>query len=112
MPKQKLKPRPDGRYRKVVDGVAFYGYTEREVYQKIKDHEVQRERGRLFSKVADEWWNLEVEMLSPSTVKGYKKATERVIKEFGRMHIKEVQTSDITRFLYYLGKNSVMLKKR
>lgn len=111
MPKQKLKPRSDGRYRKVVDGVAFYGYTEREVYQKIKDHEVQRERGRLFSKVADEWWNLEVEMLSPSTVKGYKKATERVIKEFGRMHIKEVQTSDITRFLYYLGKKLGYAKK-
>lgn len=111
MPKQKLKPRADGRYRKIVDGVAFYGATEREVYQKIKEYNEELDRGRLFKNVAEDWWSLEVEKLEPSTAKGYKKATERVTDRFGKLRIKEIQTSDISRFLYDLGKREGFAKK-
>ena len=33
-----MKKRKDGRYVKMVDGVLFYGATEREVYRKIMEH--------------------------------------------------------------------------
>ena len=111
MPKTKLTQRADGRYRKIVDGVSFYGSSEREVFQKIKEYNEEKDRGPLFKKIADEWWTLEVENLSPSTVRGYKKAADRVISEFGNMRIKEIQTSDVSRFLYSLGKRLGYAKK-
>lgn len=111
MPKTKLKPRADGRYRKIVDGVSFYGTSEREVYQKIKEYTEEKAAGRRFEVVADEWWELEVVSLAPSSVKGYKKATERALDFFGKMRIKEITTADVTRFLYDLGKRKKLAKK-
>lgn len=112
-----MKKRSDGRYRKTIKDprtgktVYFYGETEREIFQKIMEYEKSRDRGRLFSEVADEWWKFEVENLSPSTVRGYRKATERAIEEFGHMRIKDIKTSDISRFLFGLGKKRNMAKK-
>ena len=111
MPRQKLTTRADGRYRKIVGGVTFYGTSEREVYQKIKEYTEEKELGRTFKAVADEWWELEVEKLSPSTAKGYKKATERTVEAFGKMRIKEIRTADISKFLYDLGKRQGFAKK-
>ena len=111
MAKSKLKQRADGRYRKIVDGIAFYGNTERELFQKIKEYNDEQELGPLFHKIADEWWSFEAESLSPSTVSGYRKATDRVVEEFGKMRIREIQTSDVSRFLYHLGKKMGLAKK-
>ena len=33
-----MKKRKDGRYKKVIDGVAFYANSERELYRKIMEH--------------------------------------------------------------------------
>lgn len=111
MPREKLKPRADGRYRKIVDGVSFYGTSEREVFQKIKDYTAEKELGRTFKAVADEWWEIEVMNLAPSSIKGYEKAFERVIDFFGNKRIKEIETGDITSFLYDLGKRQGFAKK-
>lgn len=113
----KLKPRADGRYqRAIVDKrtkkrIYFYGNSERDVNQQILEYQRCEEYGRRFITVAHEWWELECNMLSPSTVKGYLKAKERVIEEFGRYYIQEIKTADISRFLYALGKRQGMAKK-
>ena len=110
MPKSKLKPRPDGRLRKVVNGKSFYGKTEREINQKILDYREKKEKGPTFKEVADEWWVLEVEQLSPSTVRGYRKATERAIDFFGKRYVKDISTSEITMFLHHLGRKNYAKK--
>lgn len=112
-----MKKRSDGRYCKSIKDertgkrVYFYADSERELFKKILDYTTRLERGRLFSEVADEWWDMEVENLSPSTVRGYKKATERVINYFGDYRMREIQTSDISKFLYILGRKKQMAKK-
>lgn len=112
-----MKKRSDGRYQKSIKDeragkrVYFYAESERELYKKILDYTAKAERGRLFSEVADEWWELEVENLSPSTVRGYKKATERIVEVFGDYRMSEIHTADISRFLYNLGKKYQMAKK-
>ena len=37
MPRTKLKKRKDGRYRKLYNGIPFYGYTEKEACDKATD---------------------------------------------------------------------------
>ena len=52
MPKTKLKPRADGRYQKAITDsrtgkrVFFYGFSEREINQKILEYTKKAEKGR------------------------------------------------------------------
>ncbi len=94
-----MKKRSDGRYRKTVNGVTFYAKTERELFKKIMEYEKRAEEGPTFAEVAVEWWRVEVEKLSPSTVKGYEKAYERAIEWFGGDRIKDITTADVTKEL-------------
>ena len=105
-----MKKRKDGRYVKMVDGVLFYGATEREVYRKIMEHTEKLVHGKTFEEVAEEWWQIEAEQLSPSTVRGYKKATERAVDFFGDMHIADVSAADITKFLHFLARQKYSKK--
>lgn len=109
MPKSKLKPRKDGRYQKsIIDKngkrIYFYGTSEREINKKILEYEEKQQIGKIFSEVADEWWNFEVEKLSPSTVKGYNCATKRIVEHFGDQSISDIKTADINRFLMSLAR--------
>ncbi len=105
-----LTKRKDGRYRKTILDKRtgklkyFEGSTEDEVFQKIFEYNEELVQGRLFKKVADDWWRLEVESLSPSTVTGYKKATDRAVERFGRVRIGNIRTSDISRYLFDLAR--------
>lgn len=100
-----MKKRADGRYRKVVDGKAFYGDTEREVYRKIFEYTNKKELGLTFKEVADEWWDLEVVKLSPSTIKGYKASTNRAVSFFGNKYVSEISAADITKYLHRLARD-------
>ena len=57
MPKQKLKPRADGRLQKAVTDprtgkrVFFYGATEREINKKILEYTEKAEKGRIRNKM-------------------------------------------------------------
>jgi integrase len=105
-----MKKRADGRYVKKVDGKYFYGATEREVMRKILSYEDKKEKGATFGEVADEWWDIEVEKLSPGTMKGYKKATERAKEFFKDYFISDISAADITRFLHRLARNNLAKK--
>ena len=101
-----MKKRADGRYVKKVDGKYFYGATEREVYKKILEFTEKKVTGKTFKEVTDEWWEIEVKHLSPSTVRGYKCATKRAIDFFGNMFISDITAADITKYLHYLARDS------
>ena len=102
-----MKKRADGRYVKKVDGRSFYGATEREVYKKILEFTQKKATGYTFKEVTEQWWELEVEQISPSTVRGYKNATKRAIEFFGDMFISDVTAADITKYLHKLGREGL-----
>ena len=111
-----LARRADGRYvRSIKDErtgkrVYFYGASEREINKKIFEYTTKAEKGLKFSELAAEWWDLEVEKLSPSTVKGYKKATERIVEFFDGCYVSEIETSDISKFLNRLARQGLAKK--
>ena len=98
MPKSKLKKRPDGRYRKVVDGVTFYAQSERELFQKIMEYERKKEKGSTFSELADKWWNDAEEQLAAQSVKVYKPALARAVEYFGNDSVKDILPRDVASF--------------
>ncbi len=103
-----MKKRKDGRYCKAITDqktgkrIFFYGDTEREVTRKILDYESHARHGRTFREVANEWWLLETDNLSPSTVKGYGLCLNSVVKYFGEWYMTEIKTSDIIRYFHVL----------
>lgn len=111
-----MKKRKDGRYRKVFTDpithkkVYIYGDTEREVNRKIFEYKDRADNGLKFQAVSDEWWAEEVVILSPSTVRGYEKATARVNEHFGDFYIRDIKTQDISRFFLFLKRQGFAKK--
>lgn len=109
MAKSKLKKRADGRYQKsIVDPrtkkrVFFYGASEREINKKIIEYTSAAENGRAFSKIADEWWRIAYDNISPTSVRGYRVAKERAVKEFGNIPIQSITATDISAYLARLA---------
>ena len=104
MPRQKLKPRKDGRYQKAITDprtgkkIYFYGATEREINKKILEYKEKIENGRTFGELADIWWEETYDTLAPQTLKGYKPALKRVLDEFGKTSVRDIQPRDISAF--------------
>lgn len=111
-----MKKRSDGRCVKTVTDpktkkrVYFYGKNIHEVNMKILAHKDLAENGITFSELADLWWDVEVENLSPGTAKGYKCATERIKSLWHDYYISDIATSDINRFLTSLAKKGYAKK--
>jgi integrase len=109
MPKQKLKPRADGRLCKTVTDpktgkrAFFYGATEREINQKILKHTEKAEKGRTFAEIADEWWEEAEPDLAAQTLKGYKPAYARAVEYFGKEYVKEIEPRHVLAFYKQLS---------
>lgn len=102
--------RADGRYRKIVNGITFYAYSERELNRKILDFQEAKENGPYFKEVADEWWNDAYDTLAAQSIKVYKPALARAIDEFGNRRIKSIQPRDISLFLKILARQQLAQK--
>lgn len=105
-----MKKRKDGRYRKIVDGVTFYGSSERELMRKIRMFEDRRDEGPTFADVKEEWWDIEASKLSPSTIRGYHKAAERAAEWIGDMYVKDITTSDVAKAINRFARTKVAKK--
>jgi integrase len=109
MPKQKLKPRADGRYQKAITDsrtgkrIFFYGFSEREINQKILEYTKKAEKGRTFGEIADEWWEEAEPRLSTQSIRTYKPALRRAIEAFGPDNIKEITPRDVARYFRLLA---------
>ncbi len=107
---KKLKQRADGRYRRVVNGITFYGSSEREVNRKILEYTEKKEKGRPFDEVAEEWWKYAWEALSPTSVRGYRVCKEHAVDYFKKMSIKEITPRHITAFMTHLARQQYAKK--
>lgn len=105
-----LKKRADGRYRRVVNGKAFYGTSEREINRKILEYQEKQERGRTFKEVADDWWREAYENLAAQSVKVYKPALTRALDRFGNDSINDILPRDIAAFYKLLAKEGYAQK--
>ncbi|MGN0689920.1 MAG: tyrosine-type recombinase/integrase [Oscillospiraceae bacterium] len=98
-----MKKRPDGRYQKIITingkKKAFYGKTIAAVNKKILAYEEEQSKGKLFSAVAEEWYDYIVPTLSPSTLKGYKPAKEDAVAEFGSQRISDITPQDVQLYI-------------
>lgn len=102
-----MKKRKDGLYQEEVSYMeggrrvrkVFYGKTKAELNRKIMAFREDRERGKLFSEVADEWWALHEPTLAYNTTKGYKPALARAKLYFGKTYINRIKAPDVNRFL-------------
>lgn len=110
---QKMYRRSDGLYEKIitVNGKrkAFRGKTEKEVTKKILEYNEEKEKGRLFSEVADEWYNEHFPTLAYSSQKSYNQAFKELKEEFGNRYIKDIRPTEADRFIKNLPKS--MAKK-
>ena len=108
------KKRSDGLMQRqvTVNGKrkVFYGKTERELNRKIAEYKEDTARGRLFSTVADEWWEKHERSLAPNTVKGYAPALRRAIEQFGDMPAQKITSKDIELFINHFAKQGYAQK--
>lgn len=77
----------------------FYGRTQAEIKKKLMEYHGEVENGRLFSVVADEWWEKHSETLAYNSIKNYKPAYERSKDEFGDRHIKTIKANEIDLYI-------------
>lgn len=115
-----MKQRKDGRWLKVktINGekVSFYSKAKTEK-QAIKDIENQMLRykekiakGKLFSAVADEWFETLYDVLKDTTIKRYKPCKNRAVEEFKGLYIKDITAEEIDRYIKNFSKQYPMLK--
>lgn len=95
--------RPDGLHEaiRVVNGkrVAFRGSSDAEVERRMIEYRERIAKGRPFSEVAEEWKGIHFPTLAPNSLKNYRPALARAIKEFGDMSVKEIRPPDVKRFI-------------
>ncbi|MGI6090287.1 MAG: hypothetical protein ACOYEL_02705 [Saccharofermentanales bacterium] len=84
--KPKYYVRPDGLHEtsRIIDGVrvVFRGRTDAEVERKMIEYREAKERGPMFTEVAEAWREEHFPTLSPATTKGYKAAYNRAVERF------------------------------
>ncbi len=101
--------RQDGRYQEklTIGGKTkyFYGKTKAEVLRKIRSFEEETERGKLFSAVADEWWEIHEPTLAYNTAKSYKPACKRAVDAFEDAPIKDITPPQINSFIEEFSRN-------
>ena len=106
--KKKLYRRSDGLYEKIliIDGkrVAFRAKKEADVYKKIREYEVAKESGPLFTDVAEQWHTEHWESLSPTTQQGYKFPFEEIKEYFVDKRIRQLTHKDINEYMKQLPK--------
>ena len=101
--KSKYYVRPDGLHEtiKTINGkrVPFRGKTDREVDRKILEYQIEAEKGRKFSEVADEWEVEHYPGVKDSTQNVYGYAVKRLKEEFGELRMSEVKPLDVKNYI-------------
>lgn len=75
----------------------IYGKTQAEVKRKINEYKGEAERGELFERVADLWWEEHEPKLAYNTATSYKPAKVRAVNAFGDRPAKDITPSEINR---------------
>lgn len=116
MPRQKrqrLKKRPDGRYRCVYHGIAFYGYTEDEALDAREEYKRQEAAGEYVRKnsqtveeYADYWLPIHKGDVKQTTYNAYKSLLKNILPPIAGILLKDVSSDDISELYASLNKKS------
>lgn len=103
----KYTKRADGRLQVTITiskgkTKVFYGKTKKEIDHKILNYQEEKQLGRFFKDVANEWWDIYEEQLSYQTRSSYYASLKRIICFFEDARIKDIKPKDINAFLYKL----------
>lgn len=102
--------RADGRLQtSIVDPksgkrIYFYGKTQRELKQKIFEHNQKLSVGPYFKTISYNWWEDSEPTLAYQSRRGYKAAKEKADVEFADIRIRDIQPKDVTAYLARLGR--------
>ena len=104
-----MNKRPDGLWRERVKLKSgkykdFYGHTKAEVMRKVMECREEQEKGRLFSDVADDWWEQHSEKIAYNTAKPYKPAYKRACEYFEGRRISTILPTEISRHIRLFAK--------
>lgn len=96
--------RKDGLYVETVtmsDGKRkyVYGRTMKEVRDKIRQIDLKKKKGDLFSEVAEEWWSKKEPKIARNSLRNYEPAYERAVEQFGEMFVCDITPKDIKSFI-------------
>lgn len=102
-----MKKRADGRYEqsRIIDGTrrTFYGKTQREVNEKFRNYEEEKEAGPLLSEVIEAWEARQEKKVSYSTMKTYKARLKQITKRFDKQRVTEITPKMINSYILYLA---------
>ena len=104
-----MKKRKDGRYIKTVkiNGVRRFFYSaapterqaEKDIARQLLEFKEREERGKLFKEAAEEWEAEHYPRLAYSTEQRYKPLVTYAAEYFDGSYIKDIQPTDIARFM-------------
>lgn len=117
--KQRLKRRPDGRYRCAYKGRLFYGYTVDEVLEAREEYKHQeaageyiRETGMTVEQYADEWLPLHKADVSTKCYNDYKKQLKALTNAIGGIRLTNVTVDDAAKvWKHYAGYSASTIKR-
>lgn len=99
----KYTKRADGRYQTEVKEngkrIFFYGKTTNEVQRKLLAHREKQDDGKFFAEITEEWWTAKEPSLSPNSLRNYRPAMERAVKEFGSVRIRRIKPIDVEAYI-------------
>ncbi len=102
MPRTKLKKRKDGRYRKLFNGIPFYGYTEKEAIDKANAYQRDIEAGLraeqagiTVQEYANRWVQIHKANVSTNQYNDYVRRLNTVCEYIGSKRMRDVVMSDI-----------------
>ena len=112
--RKKQKRRADGLLEKAVkiDGksVHFYGKTVAELNKKISSYQTEKEKGRTFLEIAEEWRSVRFEHLAYNSKKNYTPAYQRAADQFGDIRVKDLTAHKINEFIADFSRSGYAMK--
>lgn len=84
---------------------AFYGKSIAEINKKLLAYKGELAAGRTFETVANEWWDEHQKTLTERTQGSYKATYNRLILEFGKTSIRDIDIICIDRYITKFSQN-------
>ena len=110
----KEKRRADGRMEKVVNigdkKVHFYGRSQQEIYDKIRDYKEKQQEASRFENVAEEWYVQYENLVEHYSYEKSKAHKNRAIEHFGEQFIGNITPKDINQFYLILADKGLARK--
>lgn len=98
-----MKKRKDGRYEQSIKANGkrhvFYGRTQQEVHRKMIEFQEAKEKGPLFSTVADEWQDEEEKRVTFNAMKPYYAWVRRAKERFEGKRISEITPKHVNAYI-------------